>query len=132
MYVAQVLPLVACAILCLPWHNLLSDLSFLPDGAVATDGASVGDTVAGYGTWDVGSSDGFSHWFRDTPIAPDGIAANVSISLSLGTACLHVFVSRSSKALPVEICCVVTLCKEAKYSKVVALMHASTRARAEG
>jgi len=45
--------------------------------AVATDGASTGDTVAGYGTWDVGASDPFSHWFRETETAPDGVAANV-------------------------------------------------------
>jgi hypothetical protein len=46
--------------------------------AVATDGASTGDTVEGYGTWDVGASDPFSHWFRSTETAPDGVAANVS------------------------------------------------------
>ena len=49
----------------------------LDDTCVSTDGASVGDTVAGYGTWDAGESDGFSHWFRSTPTAPDGIAANI-------------------------------------------------------
>jgi hypothetical protein len=48
--------------------------------AVATDGASTGDTVAGYGTWDVGASDPFSHWFRETETAPDGVAANVSVT----------------------------------------------------
>ena len=49
----------------------------LDDTCVSTDGASVGDTVAGYGTWDAGESDGFSHWFRSTPTAPDGVAANI-------------------------------------------------------
>ena len=47
--------------------------------AVATDGVSTGDTVEGYGTWDVGASDPFSHWFRETETAPDGVAANVSV-----------------------------------------------------
>eukprot|EP00286_Rhodomonas_abbreviata_P022898 CAMPEP_0181315062 /NCGR_PEP_ID=MMETSP1101-20121128/15164_1 /TAXON_ID=46948 /ORGANISM="Rhodomonas abbreviata, Strain Caron Lab Isolate" /LENGTH=77 /DNA_ID=CAMNT_0023422223 /DNA_START=38 /DNA_END=271 /DNA_ORIENTATION=- len=41
------------------------------DTCVATDGESTGDTVEGYGTWDVGASDPFSHWFRSTEMAPN-------------------------------------------------------------
>ena len=45
--------------------------------AVATDGESTGDAVTGYGAWNVGESDPFSHWFRTTTTGPDGVAANV-------------------------------------------------------
>jgi hypothetical protein len=50
----------------------------LDDTCVATDGASTGDTVDGYGTWDVNAG-GFSSWFRETPIAPDGRLDTVSL-----------------------------------------------------
>jgi hypothetical protein len=33
--------------------------------------------VTGYGAWNVGDSDPFSHWFRTTTTGPDGVAANV-------------------------------------------------------
>ena len=66
--------------------------------AVATDGASTGDTVEGYGTWDVGASDPFSHWFRSTETAPDGVAANVSSTAC--TFCAHTLCLRARSTAP--------------------------------